>query len=77
MRIDERVARCLTHLRGPEFEPLLGYLEAKRLQALENMALTTDEKLIFRLQGEVGALGELISNVKGAEALIAKLKKNS
>ena len=77
MRIDERVARCLTHLRGPEFEPLLGYLEAKRLQALENMALTTDEKIIFRLQGEVGALGELISNVKGAEALIAKLKKNS
>lgn len=77
MRIDERVARCLTHLRAQEFEPLLAYFKSKRLETLENMAQTSDEKLIFKFQGEAKMLKELIDNIEGAENLIAKLKANS
>jgi hypothetical protein len=39
------------------------------------MAVTTDEKMIFRLQGEAGMLDELLNHIEGAEALIAKLRK--
>ena len=77
MRSDERVARCLSHLRAPEFEPLMAYFKSKRLETLEQMAQTTDEKIIFRLQGEAGAYSEILKYVNDAEALIAKLKANS
>lgn len=77
MKIDERIARCFSHLRAQEFEPLRAYFKNKRLETLENLAQTTDEKLIFRLQGEAGMLGELISHIEKSEILIAKLKANS
>lgn len=77
MRIDERVARCLTHLRASEFEHFRDYLRAKRQGALEKMSETTDEKLIFRLQGEAGMLLELINNIEKSEDLVAKIKANS
>lgn len=75
MRIDERVARCLTHLRAPEFEHFREYLRAKRQGALEKLAVSQDEKMIFKLQGEAGALEELLTNIEGAEALLQKLRK--
>jgi len=75
MRIDERVARCLTHLRASEFDHFREYLRAKRQGALEKMATTQDEKLIFKLQGEASMLLELIDNIEGAEALLQKLRK--
>lgn len=75
MRIDERVARCLTHLRASEFDHFREYLRAKRQGALEKMATSQDEKLIFKLQGEAGMLAELLDNIEGAEALLAKLRK--
>lgn len=77
MRIDERVARCLTMLRGPEFEPLLVYLKAKRLESLEDMAHTLDDKLIYKFQGEAKMLLELIENIEKSETLVAKLKASS
>lgn len=41
------------------------------------MAQTSDEKLIFKFQGEAKALAELIENIEKSETLIAKLKANS
>jgi hypothetical protein len=77
VRIDERIARCLTHLRASEFDHFREYLRAKRQGALEKMAITQDEKMIFKLQGEASMLAELLDNIEGAEALLAKLKQNS
>ena len=77
MRIDERVARCLTLLRASEFDSLRGYLKAKRQEALERMAVAQDEKMIYKLQGEASMLLELLDNIEGAEALLAKIKQNS
>lgn len=75
MRITEQVARCFAVLRAPEFDPLLEYLRAERQGLLEQMAQVHDEKVLFRLQGEVGALKKLIDNVENAEVLIAKMKR--
>lgn len=77
MRIDEHVARCFSHLRAQEFEPLRAYLKSKRLETLENLAQTSDEKLMLKFQGEAKALAELIENIEKSEALIAKMKANS
>lgn len=77
MRIDERVARCLSLLRSPEFEPLVAYFKSKRLETLEDMAHTLDEKLIYKFQGEAKMLLELIENIEKSETLVAKLKANS
>jgi hypothetical protein len=41
------------------------------------MAITQDEKMIFKLQGEASMLSELLDNIEGAEALLTKLKQNS
>jgi hypothetical protein len=41
------------------------------------MAVAQDEKMIFKLQGEASMLAELLDNIEGAEALLAKLKQNS
>jgi hypothetical protein len=66
----------LTHLRASEFDHFRDYLRAKRQGALEKMASTQDEKLMFRLQGEASMLLELLDNIEGAEALLAKIKQN-
>ena len=75
MRITEQIARCFALLRAPEYDPLLEYLRAERQGILEQMAQVHDEKIIYRLQGEAGALKRVIDNVENAEALIAKMKR--
>ncbi len=39
------------------------------------LSQVTDEKLIYRLQGEAGKLKEILEYIEGAEALIAKMKR--
>lgn len=77
MKIDERIARCFSLLRAQEFEPLRAYFKETRLETLEKMAQTNDEKLLFKFQGEVKALGEILSTIENSENLIAKIKANS
>jgi hypothetical protein len=76
MRIDEQTARCFSHLRAPEFAAFLEYVRARRQITLELLAQVTEPEKIYRLQGEVGAWTEILSNVESAEALIVKLKRN-
>lgn len=75
MRIDERIAQCFARLRAPEFAPLLEYLRAERHESLEMMAQVADTDKIYRLQGEVGKLKEILGYIEGSETLIAKLKR--
>lgn len=74
-QFDERVARCFGNLRATEFTPLLEYLKAERQAALELLIKVIDVEQIYRLQGRVVALGEILQKVEGADALIAKLKR--
>lgn len=75
MRIDERIARCFSQLRAPEFQPLVDFLRAERHETLERLAQVQDRDTIYRLQGEVVKLRDLLGYIEGAEALIAKLKR--
>jgi hypothetical protein len=56
-------------------KPLVDYLRAQRLDVLEQLTKASTEQQIYRLQGEAGAIGELLGLVEGAEALLLKLKQ--
>ena len=75
MRVNERVARCFAHLRAEEFSPLVEFFRAERQEILERMAQVLDEKVIYRLQGEAAKLKDFLDYVEGAEALIARMKR--
>lgn len=48
------------HLRGPEFNLLREFLKEGMTQRMERLALTKDEIDIYRLQGEIKAIRELL-----------------
>jgi hypothetical protein len=73
VKLDEKVVRCFSHLRAPEFIALVEYLKATRQEALEKMAQVVDTDKIYRLQGQVGAIGEILQLVEGAENIMAKM----
>lgn len=75
MRITEQVVRGFAHLRAPEFIPLVEFFRAERQEILEKLTQVTDEKIIYRLQGEAGKLKEILEYIESAEALIAKMKR--
>jgi len=75
LRITEQIARSFAYLRAPEFIHLVEFFRAERQETLERLSQVTDEKLIYRLQGEAGKLKEILEYIEGAEALIAKMKR--
>lgn len=75
MRVNEHIVRCFAHLRAPEFTHLVEFFRAERQEILEKLAQVTDEKLVYRLQGEAAKLKEILEYIEGAEALIAKMKR--
>jgi hypothetical protein len=74
-RIDERVARCLGLLRGPEFEPLMKFLRDTRQETLEALVVLSDSTAIGRHQGKADFMKDLIGYVDQADILISKLKR--
>lgn len=76
-RLDERTAWCFHMLRSQEFRPLLEYLRASQAEAVKKLTEVTDEKQLFRHQGEVRILNEFLNNVDRADELVQKLRANS
>ena len=76
MKLDEKVVRCFSHLRAPEFAPLVEYLKAYRLETLERMAQVGEPDKVYRLQGQVGAIREILDLVEGAESIMARMNAN-
>jgi hypothetical protein len=75
-RLDERVARCFQRLQAEEFAPLVAYLKDSRNGVLENLAGVAQIEQIYRLQGEAGILGKLLSNIEDSNELVTKLSAN-
>jgi len=75
IRVDERVARCLTVLRAEEFAPLLAYLRNCRAESLEKLAVTHDVVRLHQLQGEANVLKELLELVERSGELTEKLRR--
>lgn len=72
-RLDEKVVRCLQRLQSEEFKPLLEHLKNSRSDILETLAEVKQIEQIYRLQGEAGVLGELLSHIENSNELVAKL----
>lgn len=76
VRLDERVARCFQRLQAEEFSLLVEYLKDSRIGVLEDLAKTVQIEQIYRLQGEAGILGDLLSHIKNSNELVTKLSTN-
>jgi hypothetical protein len=75
-RLDERVARCFQRLQAEEFAPLVEFLKESRAGTLEQLVSVVQIEQIYRLQGEVGILGDLLSHIKNSNELVTKLSAN-
>lgn len=75
VRVDERVARCLSVLRSPEMQPLLEFLKARRQDTLERLGDVQGEEMKSRLQGRNLELKEILEMVEQAEMLYAKTRR--
>lgn len=75
VRVDERVARCLSLLRSPEFKPLLEFLEARKQETLESLVNVQDKDQMVRLQGRAIELKEILELVGQSESLLTKFRR--
>lgn len=73
-RVDERVAQSLARLRAEEFAPLVEWLKNCQTESLERLS-QADGNQIYRLQGEVCVLKEILELVTQSDKLIAKLRR--
>ena len=76
MKLDEKVIRCFSQLRSPEMQPLTEYLKGVKAETLEKLSQVGDVEQVYRLQGKVGAIRELLELVETSEDVIAKMKSN-
>jgi hypothetical protein len=74
VRIDERVARCLSLLRNPEFKPLLEFLEAKQQETLARLVDAQDKDQMIRLQGRAIELKDFLELVEKGNVLLSKTR---
>jgi len=76
VRLDERVARCFQRLQAEEFAPLVEYLKESRNGTLEQLVDAVQQDRIYRLQGEAGVIGDLLTYIKNSNELVTKLSAN-
>lgn len=74
VRVDERVARCLTVLRSQEFKPLLEFLKARQQETLERLVDAQDKEQMVRLQGRALELKDFLELIEKGETLLAKTR---
>jgi len=75
VRVDERVARCLSTLRSPEMQPLIQFLKDRRQETLERLGDVQGEEMKSRLQGRNLELKDFLEMVEQAEMLYAKTRR--
>ena len=75
VRVDERVARCLSLLKSPELKPLLEFLQARQQETLVRLVDTQDKDQMVRLQGRAIELKEILELVDQGDVLVAKTRR--
>lgn len=71
--LDQQVVRGFALLRDPTFAPLVRYLRDVREFNAESL-MGSDVHAIFKAQGAVGALDDLIDTIERAQILVEKLR---
>jgi hypothetical protein len=67
------IAQALHRLTAPEMAPIVEYLKAERLEALEQMAAVGEEWQWRKAQGRAQFAEQLLKLVADAPTLVAKL----
>jgi hypothetical protein len=75
VRVDERVARCLTLLKSQEFQPLVEYLQLTHADTLQRLSESKDKDEMCRLQGRALQVKDLLDLVDTGSTLLTKLRR--
>jgi len=74
VRVDERVARCLTLLKSQEFNPLIEFLQLTHADTLQRLSESKDKDEMCRLQGRALQVKEILDLVSESSTLLTKLR---
>jgi hypothetical protein len=74
VRVDERVARCLTLLKTQEFNPLVEFLQLTHADTLQRLSESKDKDEMCRLQGRALQVKEILDLVNESSTLLTKLR---
>ena len=72
---DERVALCLLRLTGPEFAPLVEWLNKSKEVIVSAVVDAQDEVNLRQLQGGARAIKELTELISNSNVLVSKIKR--
>ncbi len=75
VRVDERVARCLTLLKSQEFQPLVEYLQLTHADTLQRLSESKDRDEMCRLQGRALQVKDILDLVDTGSTLLTKLRR--
>jgi len=75
VRVDERVARCLTLLKAQEFQPLVEFLQKQHADTLMRLCEARDKDEMLRLQGRALQVKDLLDLVDEGSTLLAKTRR--
>lgn len=75
VRVDERVARCLTLLKTQEFQPLVEFLQLEHADTLTRLCATRDKDEMLRLQGRALEVKELLDLIDEGSTLLVKTRR--
>ena len=75
VRVDERVARCLTLLKTQEFQPLVEFLQKQHADTLMRLCEARDKDEMLRLQGRALQVKDLLDLVDEGSTLLTKTRR--
>jgi hypothetical protein len=75
VRVDERVARCLTLLKTQEFQPLVEFLQKQHADTLMRLCEARDKDEMLRLQGRALQVKDLLDLVDQGSTLLTKTRR--
>ena len=75
VRVDERVARCLTLLKTQEFQPLVEFMQKQHTDTLMRLSEARDKDEMLRLQGRALQVKELLDLVDEGSTLLTKTRR--
>lgn len=75
VRVDERVARCLTLLKTQEFQPLVEFMQKQHADTLMRLCEARDKDEMLRLQGRALQVKELLDLVDEGSTLLTKTRR--
>lgn len=72
---DEKVALCLLRLSGPEFSPLVEWLNQSKEVTVSAVVDAQDEVALRQLQGGARLIKDLLNEITNARVLVTKFKR--